>query len=495
MGGLPQMKNLRPALWFLALMVACGGVLRADDSAADSAAETVLTSKGLTKSGFLYLVDEDVKFHDQLKAVRIARNQMDSGNSKRTQIEKRIKSIDTSLENGTARFRELNAELSSERSNPDAYNQTIDNINDLRTQMLQTVKLERDLRSQEASLPDPRDAYIEALLELSDSMEAGVAKYQALGADPEVKSALATINATARVKARLGPSGDFAENLPLIRQQRAAVNSEAIKFNNDNGTPQVDVTLNGSVKVPMILDSGASIVSLSWDVAQKLGMTPGPDDPKVNFTIADGSTVEASIMHIKSVRLGQFEAQDVLCSVAPRSAQEVPNLLGGTFLRNFVYRMDLDAGVVHMSQLAPKTPDAKPPEASDNQTATAKLGANQVAVAAIRTRSNPFDTGVELKAGQPFAIEPNVDDTWSKQTGPHAGKPCDFRGYADRPGLLAMKWKIGDSVGTVIYGDRVIAPASGELYLFCSDDKPAENQGSIRATVDLNPQAEPADSQ
>jgi aspartyl protease family protein len=442
----------------------------------------------------LYLVDEDVKFRDLLKTLRIAKNQMDSGNGRRAQLEKRIKAIDTALDKGSDRYRELSAELPSEQANSDAYNQTIGQINDLRDQMLQAVKQARDLRTQEATLPDPRDAYIEALMELSDSMEAGMAKYQALAADPDVKTALTTINSTARVKVRLGPSGDFAEELPLIRQQRATVNSEAIKFHSEGGTPQVDVALDGTVTVPMILDSGASLVSLSWDVAQKLGMTPGPDDPKVKFLIADGSVVQASIMHIKSVRLGQFEAKDVLCSVAPQSAKQIPNLLGDSYLRNFVYRMDLDAGVVHMSQLAPKAPDTKPAEASQSPTATAKLGANEVAVAAIRTQSNPFATGILLKAGQPFAIDPNVEDTWSKQTGSHAGKPCDFRGYADRPGLLAMKWKIGDSVGTVVYGDRVIAPATGELFLFCSDDQPAQNQGSVRATIDLKPQALPADS-
>ena len=57
-------------------------------------------------------------------------------------------------------------------------------------------------------------------------MEATYAAYQNLVDDPQVKDALARINAEATVKYRLGPSSDFMTNLPLVRAERETVHRE-----------------------------------------------------------------------------------------------------------------------------------------------------------------------------------------------------------------------------------------------------------------------------
>ena len=65
-------------------------------------------------------------------------------------------------------------------------------------------------------------------------------------------------------------------------------------------------------------------------------------------------------------------------------------------------------------------------------------------------------------------------------------------------GPLAGQWVeevAGQAQARVVFDERIVAPATGELFLFCTDAKPAQNEGSIRATVILNPQAAPADSE
>lgn len=76
--------------------------------------------------------------------------------------------------------------------------------------------------------------------------------------------------------------------------------------------------------------------------------------------------VGATWLVLKSVRLGPFTAENVECIISPE--RNAPNLLGGTFLQNFVYHMDLANGQVRLSQIAgkPKGPDLGdlPPPAS-----------------------------------------------------------------------------------------------------------------------------------
>jgi clan AA aspartic protease (TIGR02281 family) len=327
------------------------------------AAEAVLASNGLTKVGLTYLLDGDLKLRDSLRAMRKARSEMDAGVAKRSQLEKKIKLAEDALQNGEAQDEALGNQLSKAKGNVDRYNQIVGQLRALEGQMRDAARFGQECQKELSKFPDPRDNYITAVLDISDSMEATEAQYERLAADPAVQKALAGINAEARAKMKLGPSAEFAHELPFVRHERSSINSSAIKFNNETGTPQLNVTLNGTVTVPMILDSGASVVSISWDVAQKLGMTPGPNDPKVKFNIADGRQVEATIMTLKTVRLGPFTAENVVCSVAPESEKNTPNLLGGTFLEHFVYKMDLGAGVVHMSQLTGKS------SASDASTA------------------------------------------------------------------------------------------------------------------------------
>jgi clan AA aspartic protease (TIGR02281 family) len=219
-----------------------------------------------------------------------------------------------------------------------------------------------------------------AVLDLSDKMETTARQYARLAADPRVKAALAQLNQRPGPKARLGPSSAFAQELPGIRRERATVNTATIKFNNDTNTPQVDVRLNGMITISMIFDSGASDVCLSSETAEKLGLKKEPGDPVIRATIANGAVVEGYRKVLKSIRLGPFTAENVDCSVSPPSEKNAPNLLGGTFLQNFVYHMDLANGQVRLTQIAGKSDskdlaDPLPPAEASAPPSTGSAGA------------------------------------------------------------------------------------------------------------------------
>jgi clan AA aspartic protease (TIGR02281 family) len=157
---------------------------------------------------------------------------------------------------------------------------------------------------------------------------------------------------------RLGPSPGFTQTLAATRKQREGMKSSVIQLITDKGVPQVDVTINGSVNRRMVLDSGASIVTLTAEVANRLGLKPGAEAPTARLVTADGKTTEAKIAKLDSIRLGQFTVEDVACAVLPANVPADECLLGGTFLEHFVYRMDLASGQLFLTQLSGKPKEA-----------------------------------------------------------------------------------------------------------------------------------------
>ncbi len=117
-------------------------------------------------------------------------------------------------------------------------------------------------------------------------------------------------------------------------------------------TASAAVTLNGKLTERMLVDTGATWVTLPWAVAQQVGATPGPKGPvATTTTIADGSVVDARRVTLKSMRVGAFVAQDLECVVMPKGMKNAPMLLGGRFLRNFVVRVDLAKSQIHLTRV------------------------------------------------------------------------------------------------------------------------------------------------
>jgi clan AA aspartic protease (TIGR02281 family) len=156
-----------------------------------------------------------------------------------------------------------------------------------------------------------------------------------------------------------------------------------VKFNVEGGVPHVLATLNGTSTQTMVFDSGASLVTLNADVARQLTLTAPAKETTVKLQDAKGTLTDAKIMILKSIRVGQYTVEDVECAVMPESSHG-SNLLGGTFLRHFIYRMDLSSGELHLlpreagrTKLTPTLPEiakGTPPPALPPGAAPAPTG-------------------------------------------------------------------------------------------------------------------------
>src|SRR4029453_16452396 len=97
---------------------------------------------------------------------------------------------------------------------------------------------------------------------------------------------------------------------------------------------------------------GASMISLPYVVAAKLGLKPGPSDPAVQMQLADGRVIEGRRMIIPSVRVGKCEVEKVECAVLGEEAVNAEPLLGMSFLGNFKFEVNADAKTLTMVKIA-----------------------------------------------------------------------------------------------------------------------------------------------
>lgn len=103
----------------------------------------------------------------------------------------------------------------------------------------------------------------------------------------------------------------------------------------------VEVLLNNRVKASLMLDTGASCVLISRDVADRLGVKEGFGTGKGTFVVADGRKIVATTFVLRSVTVGDSTSNNVQAAISGESqGSGIDGLLGMSFLSNFIFRID-----------------------------------------------------------------------------------------------------------------------------------------------------------
>ncbi len=127
-----------------------------------------------------------------------------------------------------------------------------------------------------------------------------------------------------------------------------------VEFSKDSGSISVNAKLNGAVDVNLVLDTGASIVMLKKDIADKLGMNLKDLHPNMKVQVADGRFVDAMHIVLSSVIVQDSEANNVEAAVLLDDAGESSfgdGLLGMSFLQWFNFKVDHQAQKLILEKL------------------------------------------------------------------------------------------------------------------------------------------------
>lgn len=110
---------------------------------------------------------------------------------------------------------------------------------------------------------------------------------------------------------------------PATREHEIALRADAY------GQYSTDVRVNGQ-SVPMMIDTGATLVVVSANVADRLGIVPPFNAQRVQVRTANG-VATATRVKLNSVEIGSVYVPNVEALIADRSAGEV-NLVGESLL-------------------------------------------------------------------------------------------------------------------------------------------------------------------
>ncbi len=98
----------------------------------------------------------------------------------------------------------------------------------------------------------------------------------------------------------------------------------------------VYVRINDKKTFPFLLDTGASTVTLTQEMADELGIVVGPNTKRGRFSTANG-VIKAPIIDLDSVEVGGASVTHVRASILPKVDT---GLLGTSFLKHFQYSID-----------------------------------------------------------------------------------------------------------------------------------------------------------
>jgi clan AA aspartic protease (TIGR02281 family) len=101
----------------------------------------------------------------------------------------------------------------------------------------------------------------------------------------------------------------------------------------------VEALINGSTKVNLMVDTGASMVILSDRLGDLLGVNNNQNLPAMNFSTA-GGTIQSPLFILDSLKIGNAEVFGVEASTNPNFNGDVDGLLGMSFLGEFKLEMD-----------------------------------------------------------------------------------------------------------------------------------------------------------
>jgi clan AA aspartic protease (TIGR02281 family) len=143
---------------------------------------------------------------------------------------------------------------------------------------------------------------------------------------------------------------DAYENWIEDEKTKKAEASRAAKHINITREPggksmMVEVLLNNSVKVNLVLDTGASVVVLSRVAGEKLGIDLSDEKKNVmEMRLADGRKTRAKVIVLDSVKIQDVEVKNVATAVLLDQAPAIgvtEGLLGMSFLNKFNLKTDL----------------------------------------------------------------------------------------------------------------------------------------------------------
>ena len=149
---------------------------------------------------------------------------------------------------------------------------------------------------------------------------------------------------TARVPQRTIASAAVAE--PATRRSEPSSSAREIIEPDRGGQFETEVEIDGQ-RLPVMIDTGATFLTLSYEDAERLGIRLMPSDYTIKTSTANGASLVGKVQ-LARVTLGSITIRDVPALVC-RRGQLAQSLLGMSFLSR-LSSLSVDRGRLALAQ-------------------------------------------------------------------------------------------------------------------------------------------------
>jgi aspartyl protease family protein len=311
----------------------------------EAKAEKILQAAGLRCSGKSLVANESTEIARAMTALAKHRRELTLEQKELRGLLAQVQQINEQIRNLEAQDGELNLQLARVAGNDVASNNRIvalinanrTRVGQLRSQRTKTQELANEQRSK---LNSKEAAYAEAVFQIRQDLNALRFAITQTLEDPQVKIAVQVMNANQGVPASISAE-DILQTIELrLAKIEQEVFSESIPLEIErNGSLYVTVSVNNQ-PVRMVVDSGATLVTLPAETAKELDIEIPTDAPLLRLVMASGDEISAKRVQLDSVRVGQFEAKDVSCAILDPVASRADPMLGMSYLGEFKFEID-----------------------------------------------------------------------------------------------------------------------------------------------------------
>jgi clan AA aspartic protease (TIGR02281 family) len=321
-------------------------------------AEKVLADNGLKRVGsqiqpasqseYTRLISEETR---QRRSLRLAQQAWNDADQAMVIFEQQYETLES-------QHGQLNAQFAVQGNPQGRNNELVARINATAAQLKQLART-RDTQKEElarhrATLSQSEEEYAELILKLRKEVEQMGEAIRLASEQKDVHIAFQVLATKYQSPAELDAEAMLSPLDRRVRKLEEAVFRESIPLENISGGMKVQAVI-GLEPVQMLVDSGASVVLIPQELAEKMNIQPEANAKSMTMVTADGRRIAAKEVFLPRLRVGQFEAENVRAALLEESISGAQPLLGMSFLERF--KFEIDAGQKTLKLLRIETKD------------------------------------------------------------------------------------------------------------------------------------------
>ncbi len=285
----------------------------------------------------------------QRRELRIVHQDWKQASERATAIRQELKRLD--LQQG-----ELNLQLARVAGRDTAANNRIVGLIEAARSKMRVLaddeqRAKSDAAEKRVALNEAESKYAETVLAIRRDFNTAKKELATSLADSQVQVALQVMHQNFDTPADLNAAAVMVTLDKRIEKIEQEIFSESIPLDVQSGSLYVNVVV-GNKTARMVVDSGASLISLPSKTAAELGIQVPIDARELRLVMADGRSIPGRRVTLERVRVGEFEAEDVDAAVLDPTAIGAEPLLGMSYLGNFKFEIDAAEKTLKMLRVA-----------------------------------------------------------------------------------------------------------------------------------------------